>query len=152
MTVIPTLTIMLEERHNISAEISYYFFVVQEIGFLLSQLLPYYFTEEQQTELSQQTLLRSAFLILAGGLFLNGPSNLLNGLFSQKIELPIIVIGLFIQGFGVGMLLIIGNIQLLRHAKTEYQDPKIAVINAQSLFVFIQGFGETFGMLIGPLI
>lgn len=63
-----------------------------------------------------------------------------------------IISGLFVQGLGVGMLLILGNIQLLHIAKREYMDTSKAVINAQCLLVFVQGFGETFGMLMGPFI
>ena len=48
MTLIPTLTIMLEDRHNLKAETSYYFFVIQELGFTFSQVVPYFFGESSQ--------------------------------------------------------------------------------------------------------
>eukprot|EP00347_Sterkiella_histriomuscorum_P021965 403332156 len=152
MTIIPTLTIMLSSRHNITTEASYYFFVVQEIGFLSSQLLPYFFGDRADTNTDQykQKVIQSSFFVIAIGLILTGPSNLMP--ISQEYEIPFILVGLFIQGFGVGMLLIMGNLQLLKIAKTEYRNPDRAIINSQCLFVFAQGFGETFGMVIGPLI
>lgn len=40
----------------------------------------------------------------------------------------------------------------MKIAKNEFVDSDKAVLNSQALFVFVQGFGETFGMLVGPLI
>ena len=61
-------------------------------------------------------------------MLLNGPTNLVT--LSKEAELPVIISGLFVQGLGVGMLLILGNIQLLHIAKREYMDTSKAVINA----------------------
>ena len=118
MTIIPTLTIMLNQKHNIGPEIAYYFFAVQEIGFLISQLIPYIYPNQRPLF---SNLVKLSFIVIAFGLFLTGPSNLID-IHPEEAAIPLLIVGLFTEGFGVGMLLILGNIQLMRIAKRDFID------------------------------
>ena len=58
--------------------------------------MPYFFGEhaDMSTELNKQRVIKSSYIVIAVGLFLTGPSNLLP--IGKSVEIPVIIAGLFV--------------------------------------------------------